>query len=74
MPHWLRTQSGVAPQTTASSGAEGHFLPGTAIAWIFVRGKGDSRMLRIIVPTLVVAFAAVMTYAIYLQARIWHLL
>ncbi len=31
-------------------------------------------MLRIIVPALVVAFATLMTYAIYLQARIWHLL
>ena len=31
-------------------------------------------MVRIIVAAFAVGFAAVMTYAIYLQARIWYLL
>ena len=31
-------------------------------------------MVRIIVAAFGVGFAAVMTYAIYLQARVWHLL
>jgi hypothetical protein len=39
-----------------------------------IRKKEGSSMARIIIPALVVAFAGVMTYAFYLQAKIWHLL
>lgn len=31
-------------------------------------------MARILLPTFIVAFGALMTYALYLQLQIWHVL
>ena len=31
-------------------------------------------MQRVVLPTFVIAFASLMTYALYLQAKIWHIL
>ena len=36
--------------------------------------KREGSMIRIIVPIFAVAFATLMAYAFYLQAKIWHLL
>ena len=36
--------------------------------------KREVSMIRIIVPTFAVAFATLMAYGFYLQAKIWHLL
>jgi nitrate reductase NapE component len=36
--------------------------------------KREKTMVRILLPIVAVGFVAVMGYAVYLQAQIWHLL
>ena len=39
-----------------------------------MRETREVSMIRIIVPIFAVAFATLMAYGLYLQAKIWHLL